>query len=92
MKKKPIVVSMGEPSGISSEIILKAWKSRKKYNLYPFFLVDNIYKIERMINYLKFNIETQVIQDPNEAIECFSKIVDKLKSGKYIADKISVVK
>ena len=73
MKKKPIVVSMGEPSGISSEIILKAWKSRKKYNLYPFFFVDNIYKIERMINYLKFNIETQVIQDPNEAIECFSK-------------------
>ena len=35
---------MGEPSGISSEIILKAWKSRKKFNLYPFFIVDNIQK------------------------------------------------
>ena len=38
MKKKPIVVSMGEPSGISSEIIIKTWKFRKKFNLHPFLL------------------------------------------------------
>ena len=38
MKKKPIVVSMGEPSEISSEIIIKAWKFRKKFNLHPVFL------------------------------------------------------
>ena len=37
MKKKPIVVSMGEPSGISSEIILKAWKSREKIQFVSFF-------------------------------------------------------
>ena len=43
---------MGEPSGISSEIILKAWKSRKKYNLYPFFLVDNVHKIKSVIDFL----------------------------------------
>ncbi len=35
---------------------------------------------------------THTIDDVNYTIECFSKIVDKLKSGKYIADKISVVK
>ena len=47
MKKKPIVVSMGEPSGISSEIIIKAWKFRKKFNLHPFFVVDDNQKIEK---------------------------------------------
>ena len=39
MKKKPIVVSMGEPSGISTEIILKSWKYRNKYKL-PIFNID----------------------------------------------------
>ena len=69
MKKKPIVVSMGEPSGISSEIILKSWKQRHKYKLYPFFIVDNIQKIKKMINYLGLNIETQMINDPCETNE-----------------------
>jgi glycine C-acetyltransferase len=31
------------------------------------------------------------IQDVNYTIECFSKIVDKLKSGQYMADKIAAV-
>ena len=48
MKKKPIVVSMGEPSGISSEILIKAWKQRKKYNLQPFFLVDNFERVNSL--------------------------------------------
>ena len=47
MKKKPIVVSMGEPSGISTEIILKSWKYRNRYKLYPFFIVDNIQKVKK---------------------------------------------
>ena len=37
MKKKPIVISMGEPSGISSEILIKTWINRKKKKLLPFF-------------------------------------------------------
>ena len=71
MKKKPIVVSMGEPSGISTEIILKSWKYRNKYKLYPFFIVDNIQKIKKMIEYLDLKIETQVINDPSEANNFF---------------------
>ena len=35
---------------------------------------------------------SHTIDDVNYTIECFSKIVDKLKSGEYVADKISVVK
>ena len=71
MKIKPIVVSMGEPSGISSEIILKSWKHRNKYKLHPFFIVDNNQKINNIINHLNLNIETKIIKDPNETIEYF---------------------
>ena len=71
MKKKPIVVSMGEPSGISTEIILKSWKYRNKYKLYPFFIVDNIQKVKKMIEYLDLKIETQIIDDPYEANNFF---------------------
>ena len=72
MKKKPIVVSMGEPSGISSEIIIKAWKFRKKFNLHPFFVVDDNQKIEKMIDFLNLNIKTQIINDSSETIKYFS--------------------
>ena len=37
MKKKPIVISMGEPSGISSEILIKTWINRKKKKTPTFF-------------------------------------------------------
>ena len=29
MKKKPIVLTMGEPSGIATEIAIKSWIKRK---------------------------------------------------------------
>ena len=35
---------------------------------------------------------SHTIEDVNYTIECFSKIVDKLKSGKYQADKITAIK
>ena len=39
---KPIIVSMGEPSGISSEIIIKAWLKRDLHKIPPFILVDDL--------------------------------------------------
>ena len=42
-KKKPIVVTMGEPSGIASEIIIKTWKKKKKIQ-YPSFCFDRRFK------------------------------------------------
>ena len=47
MKKKPIVVTMGDPSGIATEIVLKSWLNRKKEKLYPFFLVDNYERVKK---------------------------------------------
>jgi len=38
---KPVAIIAGEPNSISSEIIFKAWKLRKKYIHKPFFIIGN---------------------------------------------------
>ena len=45
---KPIAVSMGEPSGVASEIIIKTWLKKKKLNLPPFILVDDLQKLSQL--------------------------------------------
>ena len=72
MKKKPIVVSMGEPSGISSEILIKAWKQRKKYNLQPFFLIDNFKRVNSLKKTLDLGFNSILIDKPSDACKYFS--------------------
>ena len=72
MKKKPIVISMGEPSGISSEILVKTWINRKKKKLLPFFVVDDKSKIEFVINLFKFDAKVKLIKNPNETFDIFN--------------------
>ena len=38
---KPIAIIAGEPNSISSEIIFKSWKLKKKYKYRPFFIIGN---------------------------------------------------
>ena len=38
---KPIAIIAGEPNSISSEIIFKSWKLRKKYKHKPFLLIGS---------------------------------------------------
>ena len=54
---------MGEPSGISSEILVKAWINEKE-NLIPFFVVDDKAKIEFVINLFKLNAKIKLIRVP----------------------------
>ena len=39
---KPIAIIAGEPNSISSEIIFKSWKLRKKYTHKPFIIIGSI--------------------------------------------------
>lgn len=36
---KPLAVTMGDPSGIGPELILKSWHARKAQSLHPFFAI-----------------------------------------------------
>ena len=39
---RTLALIAGEPNSISSEIIFKIWKLRKKFNHKPFFIIGNI--------------------------------------------------
>ena len=60
MKKKPIVLTMGEPSGIATEIAIKSWLKRKKLDLPNFFLLDDFKKVD-FIN-RKFNLKAKLVK------------------------------
>ena len=40
---KSIAIIAGEPNSISSEIIFKAWKTRKLNNLKSFFVIGSVH-------------------------------------------------
>ena len=60
MPNKPIAVTMGEPSGIASEIILKTWLSRKKNKIHPFFLIDDLKKLEKINKTFQLNVKIRL--------------------------------
>jgi len=43
---KPIAIIAGEPNSISSEIIFKFWKSRKKFYHKPIVVIGNAELLE----------------------------------------------
>jgi len=59
--KKPIAIIAGEPNSISSEIIFKSWKSKKKYKHKPFFIVGSIQLLNSQMKKLKYDIKIKKI-------------------------------
>ncbi|MAZ46659.1 MAG: 4-hydroxythreonine-4-phosphate dehydrogenase PdxA [Rickettsiales bacterium] len=88
MKKKPIVISMGEPSGINSEILIKTWIIRKKEGLLPFFVVDDIDKIEFIIRLFNLKAKTKLIKKPDETFEVFNDFLPVYDLGDKIKFKL----
>ena len=90
MKKKPIVLTMGEPSGIATEIAIKSWLKRKKLNLPNFFLLDDFKKVD-FIN-RKFNLKAKLVKisSAKEVTKYFSEylpILDMKIKLKFILGK-----
>ena len=88
MKRKPIVISMGEPSGINSEILVKTWINRKKKKLLPFFVVDDKSKIEFIIKLFKLKAKIKLIKNPNETFEIFDNYLPVYDLGNKIKFKL----
>tara|TARA_Y100000590_G_scaffold203727_1_gene231152 strand:- start:1121 stop:2092 length:972 start_codon:yes stop_codon:yes gene_type:complete len=59
--KKPIAIIAGEPNSISSEIIFKCWKLRKKFKLKPFIIIGSIQLLNLQKKKLKYNIPIKQI-------------------------------
>jgi len=59
--KKPIAIIAGEPNSISSEIIFKTWKFKRKYKHKPFFIIGSIQLLNSQMKKLKYNIKIKKI-------------------------------
>ena len=58
---KSIAIIAGEPNSISSEIIFKSWKLRKKYYHKNFFIIGNIKTLNLQKKKLKYHINIKKI-------------------------------
>ena len=61
MNYKPIIVVAGEPNSISSEIIFKSWKLKKKYKYKPFFIIGSLGLLNLQKKKLKFKVKIKQI-------------------------------
>ena len=59
--KKPIAIIAGEPNSISSEIIFKSWKLRKKYVHKPLFVIGSFQLLNLQKKKLKYKIKIKKI-------------------------------
>jgi len=58
---KPIGIIAGEPNSISSEIIFKSWKNKKKYKAKPFFIIGSVKLLNLQKKKLNYKIRIKNI-------------------------------
>ena len=58
---KPIAIIAGEPNSISSEIIFKCWKLKKKYIHKPLFIIGSVQLLNLQMKQLKYKIKIKKI-------------------------------
>lgn len=67
----PLAVTMGEPAGISGEILLKSWRRRQQDSLHPFYAIDNVARLESLAKLLGLTVPIQRIEKASDAVACF---------------------
>lgn len=72
--KKLVAVTMGDPSGVSTEIIIKSWKKTAN----TFFVIHDPDYILKVANKLKLKVKIKVISNPEEAHGAFKKYLPVL--------------
>lgn len=84
---KPICVTMGEPSGVSGEVILKIW-SKKKNNLIPFFVYDDPERLKKISNFLGLDVPVKKIKSENESLEVFNEFLPVIPLDQKVEFKL----
>jgi len=68
---KPIAIIAGEPNSISSEIIFKSWKLRKRYIHKPLLVIGSIQLLNLQKKRLKYHIRIKKINRRRRKNSCF---------------------
>lgn len=56
-KKNLVVLTMGDPSGIGTEITIKSWKSKKIKS--PFFVIHDPLYVEKIIKKMRIRVKVK---------------------------------
>ncbi|MBU3656356.1 MAG: 4-hydroxythreonine-4-phosphate dehydrogenase PdxA [Alphaproteobacteria bacterium] len=75
---RPIAVTMGEPAGIGGQIALKAWIQRRRADLPPFFLIDDLARLQALTQRFNLAVPLQGITDVEQAAAVFDKALPVL--------------
>ena len=78
-KTLPLAVSLGEPSGIGPEVILKSWLNRHQANLPIFFVIGRLEIIKKTAQKLQLDIPVTSISHPHEALSVFQEYLPVLE-------------
>jgi len=76
----PLVLTMGEPSGIGGEISLKAWLARLD-GVPPFYLIDDPDRLVGLTHQLGWPVPIHPIGDPAETSDVFDRALPVLPIG-----------
>tara|TARA_R110002096_G_scaffold416576_1_gene619177 strand:- start:44018 stop:45070 length:1053 start_codon:yes stop_codon:yes gene_type:complete len=82
----PIAVTIGEPSGIGPEVILKAWYKRKENGLNPFFVIGSADILQKQAADLNLKVPLSVIASPLQAVHVFENtlpVIDLTSEGDF---------
>ena len=72
-KKNLVVLTMGDPSGIGTEITIKSWKSKKIKT--PFFIIHDPLYVEKIIKKMGVKVKIKIIDHPKDALKCFKNFL-----------------
>lgn len=78
---KPIIVSMGDPSGIGPEIAIKAWQELRGSD-HIFAIIGDAEPFKQAAKACGANIDVRIINDIGEAASCFPAALPILQTVK----------
>ncbi|MBT5186809.1 MAG: 4-hydroxythreonine-4-phosphate dehydrogenase PdxA [Kordiimonadaceae bacterium] len=79
--RPPIAVTIGEPSGIGPEVILKSWYKRNEFELDKFFVIGSVELLQKQAEILSLNVPVQSIHAPRETEFVFNNSLPVLDLG-----------
>ncbi len=93
MKKfiyKPLVITMGDPSGISAEIVFNTWLNKKAIKPVSFFLIDDIFRLKKIRDFLKLKVPLNYVECPSQVNTNFDKFLPIISVNKKIDASLSI--
>lgn len=67
----PLVVTMGDPSGVGGDVLLAAWAARESAGLPPFVAVDDPVRLRALARRLGLEVPLREVADPCEGLGHF---------------------